>query len=78
MGEIVCMLRLDATELRDTHRSAMLSAELLRRSGESAKAGRVESLARILARELESAARSAGSGDREAGARGASGEGSGQ
>jgi hypothetical protein len=47
------MLRLEPPELENTYRSAVESAALLRRSGESAKANRLESLARILARELE-------------------------
>jgi hypothetical protein len=52
------MLHLEPIEMKNTYRSAVLSAELLRRSGEPAKAERVESLARILARELKGAAHS--------------------
>jgi hypothetical protein len=47
------MLNLDLTELRNTYLTARASAELLRSEGQSAKAARVESLARLLARELE-------------------------
>jgi hypothetical protein len=47
------MMNLDLTELRNTYLSARESAELLRKAGETAKAARVESLARLLAREIE-------------------------
>lgn len=47
------MLNLEPTDLRTTYVSALASAELLRREGETAKAARVESLARIIARELQ-------------------------
>lgn len=46
------MLNLESTDLRITYRAALASAELLRRSGDPAKAARVESLARMIAREL--------------------------
>ncbi|HEY0788394.1 MAG TPA: hypothetical protein VGE86_07100 [Thermoanaerobaculia bacterium] len=46
------MLNAEPRELENIHRSAVESAALLRRSGETAKAARVESLARIVAREL--------------------------
>jgi hypothetical protein len=46
------MLNAEPRELEDIYRSAVESAALLRRSGEPAKAARVESLARIVAREL--------------------------
>ncbi len=46
------MLTLDPEELAKTYRSALESAELLRRCGETAKAERLTSLARIVAREL--------------------------
>lgn len=47
------MLNLELTDLRNTYLSAKASAELLRRSGETAKAERVESLARIAEREIQ-------------------------
>lgn len=47
------MLNLDLTELRNTYLSARASAELLRNEGQTAKAARVDSLARLLAREIE-------------------------
>ena len=47
------MLNREPADLEDTYQSAIESAELLRRCGETAKAARVESLARILAGELE-------------------------
>lgn len=46
------MLNAEPRELENIYRSAIESAALLRRSGEPAKASRVESLARIVAREL--------------------------
>jgi hypothetical protein len=53
------MLNLDPIEQKETYRSAVLSAELLRQCGEVAKAARLESLARSLAREIETAKSSA-------------------
>ena len=50
--EMTTMLNLEPAELRNTWRTALASAELLRREGEMAKAARVESLARIVEREL--------------------------
>jgi len=47
------MMNLDLTELRNTYLSARASAELLRSEGQTAKAARVDSLARLLAREIE-------------------------
>lgn len=47
------MLNLDLTELRNTYLSARASAEMLRSEGQTAKAARVDSLARLLAREIE-------------------------
>ncbi|MCA1734517.1 MAG: hypothetical protein LC732_13090 [Acidobacteria bacterium] len=47
------MMNLDITELRNTYLSARASAELLRSAGETAKAARVDSLARLVAREIE-------------------------
>lgn len=55
------MLHLDPIEMKNAHRSAVLSAEVLRQAGEAAKAARLESLARILERRL-AAADSADSG----------------
>lgn len=46
------MLNLPLPDLETTYRSALESAALLRRCGETAKADRVESLARIVARRL--------------------------
>jgi hypothetical protein len=51
------MLNLDPAELENTRRTALASAALLRRCGETAKADRVESLARIVARQLQAAER---------------------
>jgi len=48
------MLNLEPAELKKTYQSALLSAELLRRSGETSKAARLESLARIIERQLKS------------------------
>ena len=50
------MLNLDPTDLRKTYQAAIASAELLRRSGEEAKAARVDSLARMVLRQLERSA----------------------
>ena len=47
------MLNLEPADLRNTWRAALASADLLRREGDITKAARVESLARILVRELE-------------------------
>lgn len=49
------MLHLDPIEMKNAHRSAVLSAEVLRQAGEAAKAARLESLARILERRLAAA-----------------------
>lgn len=46
------MLNAEPRELENIYRNAVESAVLLRRSGEVAKAARVESLARIVAQEL--------------------------
>ncbi|MFN2441820.1 MAG: hypothetical protein ABR517_03960 [Thermoanaerobaculia bacterium] len=55
------MLNLDLTDLRNTCLNAKASAELLRSSGETAKAERVESLARIAEREIQRREREPGS-----------------
>ncbi len=47
------MLNAEPRELENIYRNAIESAALLRRSGETAKAVRVESLARIVSRQLE-------------------------
>ena len=47
------MLNLDPDDLEKTYRSALESAALLRREGDAAKAARVESVARIIARKLQ-------------------------
>jgi hypothetical protein len=52
------MLDLDRTEMSVTLRSAVLSADQLRQEGAVARAERLESLARILERELARTARS--------------------
>ena len=48
------MLKLDPADLEKTYRSALESAALLRREGEAAKATRVESVARVIERQLGS------------------------
>ncbi|HUP65378.1 MAG TPA: hypothetical protein VM557_08870 [Thermoanaerobaculia bacterium] len=47
------MLNLEPAEIRNAWRAAIAAADLLRREGDATKAARVESLARILSRELE-------------------------
>ncbi|HEU5161767.1 MAG TPA: hypothetical protein VFV54_01355 [Thermoanaerobaculia bacterium] len=47
------MLNLDPADLEKTYRSALESAALLRREGETAKATRVESVARVIERQLQ-------------------------
>jgi hypothetical protein len=47
------MLNLDPTDLRKTYQAAIASAELHPLSGEDAKAARVDSLARMILRQLE-------------------------
>lgn len=56
------MLNANPLELETIYRTAVESAALLRRSGETAKAGRVESLARIVARQLARVGAGCGAG----------------